>query len=278
MLSYRHGFHAGNYADVLKHVVLMRTLQYIVRKDKPAFYLETHAGRGMYSLTGATAARTAEYRQGIGQLWQASGIPAGLQDYLDLIAQFNAGPELICYPGSPWIARTIMRPQDRLVLCELHPQDFRELALTFQRCSNVHCYKEDGFAVSQARVPPPERRGVVFIDPSYEVKTDYQTVVEILQKLHRKFAAGTYLLWYPIVRADRTQTMLRQLTASGIRRISVFELHLTADHSQPGMTGTGMVVINPSWTLMDEMQKVLPFLCETLAPGGHWSAREAVGE
>ena len=195
-----------------------------------------------------------------------------------MIARFNTGPELICYPGSPWIAQTLLRPQDRLVLCELHPQDFRELALNFQRCPSVRCCREDGFGVSQASVPPPERRGVVFIDPSYEVKTDYQTVVENLQKLHRKFAAGTYLLWYPIVRADRTQSMLRQLAASGIRRISVFELHLTADHDQPGMTGTGMLAINPPWTLMEEMRKTLPFLCETLAPGGHWDARELVGE
>ena len=156
MLSYRHGFHAGNYADVLKHWVLMRTLQYIVRKDKPAFYLETHAGRGMYSLIGATAAKTDEYRQGIGRLWQATGVPAELQDYLNLIARFNTG--LICYPGSPWIAQTLLRPQDRLVLCELHPQDFRELALNFQRCPSVRCCREDGFGVSQASVPPPERR------------------------------------------------------------------------------------------------------------------------
>lgn len=278
MLSYRHGFHAGNYADVLKHLVLMRTLQYVAQKNRPALYLETHAGRGMYSLTGATAAKTAEFREGIGRLWQAGGIPARLQGYLDIIAQFNPGQELICYPGSPWIARTIMRPQDRLVLCELHPQDFRELALTFQRCPTARCYQEDGFVMSLASVPPPERRGVVFIDPSYEVKTDYQKVVDTLQKMYRKFASGTYLLWYPIVRADRTQTMLRQLTASGIRRISVFELHQTADHDQPGMTGTGMLVINPPWTLMGELQETLPFLQKTLAPNGHWSARTLVGE
>lgn len=278
MLSYRHGFHAGNYADVLKHWVLMRTLQYIGQKDKPAFYLETHAGRGMYSLTGATAAKTAEFRQGIGRLWQATGVPHGLQGYLDLIAQFNPGRELVCYPGSPWIARTIMRRQDRLMLCELHPQDFRELELTFQRSANVRCHREDGFVMSLASVPPSERRGVIFIDPSYEVKTDYQKVVDTLQKLHRKFASGTYLLWYPIVREDRTQAMLRQLCASGIRRVSVFELHQSADHSQPGMTGTGMLVINPPWTLMGEMQETLPFLCETLAPDGHWSARELTGE
>lgn len=276
MLSYRHGFHAGNFADVLKHSVLSRVLVYLRQKDKPLLYLDTHAGRGVYSLTTREALKTGEFQQGIGRIWQRQA-PEELEPYLDVIRVLNPDGTLQRYPGSPWLAHSLLRPTDRILLCELHPQDYQALSRVFRAEKRVYCVDEDGFARALAAVPPIERRGVVLIDPSYEIKTDYQRVIRELGLMYRRFATGVYLLWYPVISRSRIDQLRRQLVSSGIRRVCAFEINMV-DDEQEGMTGTGMIVINPPWPLLEEMRRLLPFLTDALGASGQWSAEELVGD
>lgn len=276
MLSYRHGFHAGNFADVLKHTVLCRVLSYLRQKDKPLLYLDTHAGRGLYSLTTQEALKTGEFQQGIGRVWQQQW-PEAMQPYIEVMTTLNPDGSLQRYPGSPWLAHALLRSSDRLHLCELHPQDFPALTRVFRGERRIYCFQEDGFEHALATVPPIERRGVILIDPSYEIKTDYQRVVRELVLLHRKFATGVYLLWYPVVSRSRIDQMRRQLTGTGIRRICAFEISLAEDE-QEGMTGSGMIVINPPWPLMEEMRELLPFLAGAWGTHCRWSAEQLVGD
>lgn len=278
MLSYRHAFHAGNYADVLKHALLTRVLLYMTQKSKPLYYFDTHAGRGLYDLTSFEAGKTGEFHRGIGLL-QRQESPPELWPYLDCVESVNQDSnQRVIYPGSPWIAQQFLRSSDRLHLCELHPQDFTPLNGYFSSNRQAKCFREDGFAKALASLPPPEKRGVVMVDPSYEVKSDYSQVVEFLGKAHRKFAMGVFILWYPIADPVRTERMKQQLLDSGIRRISQFELQLTRDHQQFGMTGTGLLVINPPWTLMAEMRTILAHLAQCFKAEGPWLAEELVGE
>lgn len=276
MLSYRHGFHAGNFADVLKHSVLSRVLVYLRQKDKPLLYLDTHAGRGVYSLTTREALKTGEFQQGIGRIWQRQA-PEELEPYLDVIRVLNPDGTLQRYPGSPWLAHSLLRPTDRILLCELHPQDYQALSRVFRAEKRVYCVDEDGFARALAAVPPIERRGVVLIDPSYEIKTDYQRVIREIGLMYRRFATGVYLLWYPVISRSRIDQLRRQLVSSGIRRVCAFEINMV-DDEQEGMTGTGMIVINPPWPLLEEMRRLLPFLTDALGASGQWSAEELVGD
>lgn len=277
MLSYRHAFHAGNYADVLKHCTLVQILRYLVQKDKPLCYLDTHAGAGFYDLTAALADKTAEYKSGIGAVWERQDLPPALADYRDCV-RAATGARLVAYPGSPWFAQYLLRPLDRIILCELHPADRVQLERTFQSAANVWCYAEDGWNKSLALVPPAERRGLVLVDPSYELKEEYVRVVEHLQKLHRKFATGVYAIWYPIADPERTALLLRRLRASGVPRVLRLELGVTRGHQQPGMTGTGMLVVNPPWSLADSMAPVLRYLALRLGGDAYSEVEELAGE
>lgn len=277
MLSYRHAFHAGNYADVLKHSTLVQILRYLVQKDKPLCYLDTHAGAGFYSLQAAEAEKTAEYRQGIGVLWQRRDLPPALADYRDCV-RAACGDHLVAYPGSPWFAHYLLRPSDRIILCELHPKDRVALERSFRKTANVRVYEEDGWQKSLALIPPPERRGLVLIDPSYEIKTEYAQVVEHLKQLHRKFATGVYAIWYPIADPQRTDLLLRRLRSSGIPRILRLEVGLTRDHRAAGMTGSGMLVINPPWQLAEQMAPVADTLARILGGDAYGEVEVLAGE
>lgn len=278
MLSYRHAFHAGNYADLVKHCCLVGMLRHLTQKAAPLLYLDTHAGAGLYRLDSDQALKTGEAAAAIGQLWQRQDLPPLLADYRQLIQSMNPADQLLHYPGSPRLAAQCLRPQDALALCELHPTDFPLLMQTFAGDKRVRCYGEDGYARSLALLPPPARRGLVLMDPSYEVKSEYEQVIMHLQQLYKRFATGGYGIWYPVVDAARTETMIRKLVASGIRRIHRYELGLTHDHQQPGMTASGMLVINPPWTLRDQMSQCLQWLVAELYPTGYWRADELVGE
>ncbi|HPE59960.1 MAG: 23S rRNA (adenine(2030)-N(6))-methyltransferase RlmJ [Thiothrix sp.] len=273
MLSYRHSFHAGNPADVLKHLVLQRCLIYLTRKDKPLCYIDTHAGAGAYRLDGPQARKTGEYRQGIGSLWEQQNLPPLLQEYRALIQAFNPEPELLSYPGSPWIAAQLLRPQDRLFLHELHATDAPRLQQLFTTDKRVQVQASDGFQGCLGHLPPIQRRGLVLIDPSYEVKRDYDTVVEVLNKAVRRFATGVYALWYPVVERERIRRLEKKLRNSGIPGIQLFELGLSADGATSGMTASGMVVINPPYTLKAEMESVLPWLARQLGRDGAGHSR-----
>ncbi len=265
MLSYRHAFHAGNFADVLKHLVLIQILDYLVLKEKAICFIDTHAGAGGYALNSGYAQQNLEFENGVGQLWQRHDLPEAVSRYLDVIKAINRSATLQYYPGSPLIIKHLMRPQDRLALFEWHPTELEALVKKFSKDPRIHIYPEDGLNQSIPLLPPIERRGLVLIDPAYEIKTDYQTVVSTLVSMYRRFATGTYALWYPVIERQRNQKLERQLRASGIKNILLFEWALCADHTKPGMTGCGMAVINPPWTLTATLQQTLPWLVNTVS-------------
>lgn len=287
MLSYRHAFHAGNHADVLKHIVWQQILLHLNRKDKPYCVIDTHAGAGMYRLKSAEAEKTGEYAEGVAKLWGLEAPPL-VAEYLQALRAANQESDnLAQYPGSPWFATQALRWQDRAWFCELHPKDFPLLAQTLETADvhrrKVKALRADGFVELLAKLPPQEKRGAVLIDPSYEVKADYQRVVEVLVQAHKRFAGGSYALWYPVVERRRIQQLERALADSGIANIHQFELAMRADAANAaageGMTASGMIVINPPWTLPVQMQETLPWLAKTLAgPQGRWRAEVLVPE
>ena len=264
MLSYRHGFHAGNSADVLKHWVIERILNYLMQKPKPLFYCDTHAGAGCYALNSDMANKTAEYQQGIAKILPLNNVPAVLGDYLNLVKQCSLVAGSPAYPGSPWVASYLLRPVDRLAFCELHPQDYPQLQQTFKSDKRVNVFNEDGFKKSLALLPPKENRGLVVIDPSYEIKTDYETVVQHIVALHKRFATGIYALWYPVVNAERIQTLEARFVRAGLKNTQLFELQTQAvEHG--GMYASGMIVVNAPWTLKGDIEQGLPWLSRQLA-------------
>lgn len=269
MLSYLHSFHAGNFADVLKHTVLVHTLQYLTQKPKPVFYLDTHSGPGGFELDASEAQKNREFENGIGRLWQETDLPDIVADYVENVRQFeqacsNTSTTLRHYPGSPWFASHLLREHDRLSLCELHPREQQTLQANFKQDRRIKVFNQDGFQTAIGAMPPKERRGLVLIDPPYEVKTDYDRVVEVLKACHQRFATGTYAIWYPVVQRQQIEKMLNAIQNSGIRNIQVFELGLEADTDQRGMTSSGMILVNPPWTLMEQMQSALPYLAKKL--------------
>lgn len=282
MLSYRHAYHAGNFADVLKHAVLQYTLRYLTEKDKPITYIDTHSGAGGYRLDSDVAAKTAEYKEGVNKLWHVEQLPPILADYMALIKEFNyasQGKTLSHYPGSPWFAQHLLRTNDRLLLSELHSTDFNLLNKHFRQDARIKLFDSDGYVTLNASLPPLHKRALVLIDPSYEEKKEYQWVIDHLLHAHKKFATGTYALWYPVVDRRNNDRLEKALRRSGIPKIQLFELGMQADNDEYGMTASGMIVINPPWQLMTEMQTALPFLVEHLSHNqGHFRAEVLCGE
>ena len=268
MLSYRHSFHAGNFADVLKHTVATSIINYMLKKDKPLCYLDTHSGCGAYSLQSSEALKTNEFNNGIVPLWGHTDLPAPVAAYLEQVVEFNAQSKLEFYPGSPSIALQMLRDRDRLFLFELHPNEFTNMRENFSGNRQIKMANSDGLKGLIANMPPKERRGFVLIDPSYEIKSEYLEVVDTLIQAHKRFATGTYALWYPVVNRHTIDQMERDLINSGIKNMQLFELGISADSSEKGMTSSGMIVINPPWNLQKEMQDSLPFLAETLGQNG----------
>jgi 23S rRNA (adenine2030-N6)-methyltransferase len=277
MLSYRHSYHAGNFADVVKHLVLAETLAHLVKKDKPFDFVDTHAGAGLFDLHFGHAEKLKEYRDGIGKLWD--GNYPELADYFGAIRACNRPGCLDYYPGSPLIARHFMRAQDRAWLFELHPADVKRLEKNVRENRRMRVACQDGHQGLLAVVPPASRRGLILIDPSYEVKSEYEQVVETIGKAYLKFSTGIFALWYPVVEREKVRELESRFVAKGIRDIQQFELAIKTDSDDRGMTGAGMIVINPPWGLAEKMSRVLPdlvhamgvddgagYLCETLVP------------
>lgn len=266
MLSYRHAFHAGNHADVLKHLVLVQLIRYLAQKDKPFWVIDTHAGAGAYALDSGYAVKLAEYKEGIGRLWARNDLPAALADYVELVRKLNPDRRLQSYPGSPFFAWWTLREQDRLRLFELHSKDARLLQEQFQGAEKqVIVEPTDGFAGLKALLPPPPRRALVLIDPSYEDKQDYERVFHALKESLARFPGGTYALWYPqLTRLDAHELprRLQHLPAKSW-------LHVALRVSTPakdgfGMHGSGMFILNPPWTLHATLAEVMPYLVEVL--------------
>lgn len=279
LLSYRHSFHAGNHADVLKHIVQSLILDALKQKDKPFVYHDTHSGVGRYDLTHEWSEKTGEYKQGIARLWQSEAIPAELSSYIQAIRVLNDDDTLRYYPGSPRVARAQIRPQDRMVLTELHPSDHPLLEQEFHRDRQVKIFKEDGFQRLKASLPPQERRGLVLIDPPYELAREYRDVVTAIAQSHKRWATGIYAIWYPVVNRADIDDMLEGLEGLGIRRILQIELGVSPDTDERGMTASGMIVINPPWKLESQMQQILPYLKQVIAPAtGHYKVEWVVPE
>jgi len=278
LLSYRHAFHAGHYADVIKHIVLVDVLEYIVQKDKPFDYIDTHAGAGLYNLQAAQAQKTGEYENGIGRLTIADW--PELKTYLDIVARYNPNNTLHVYPGSPKIAQIFLREQDRAWLFEMHRNDFEALSILFAAQRNVNVRYEDGFQGLIGLLPPKSKRALVLIDPPYEVKDDYERVVDTLTQAHRRFATGIYAIWYPVVERRRINQLEASLVDSGIRRIQLFELGQRSLSQSSRMHAAGMILVNAPWPLFARMKSLLPRLAQAMTISGkpHYRCEELVGE
>jgi 23S rRNA (adenine2030-N6)-methyltransferase len=269
MLSYRHAFHAGNHADVLKHVVLTEVLRYLLGKAKPLWYIDTHAGLGQYTLNPRPPAGQAEWLDGIARLWQSEDLPDALQPYLERVRALNPDGRLRQYPGSPRLAVDMLRPGDRAWLFELLGKDFQVLQAHFHGNRQVRCEEADGFDALKGLLPPGPRRGLVFIDPSYELKTDYQRLVRSLQDALQRFGTGCYVVWYPVVQRDEALALPARLQALPASSWLRAELRVKSPPVEGyGLYGSGMFVINPPWTLPTTLRELLPWLAGRLALDG----------
>jgi 23S rRNA (adenine2030-N6)-methyltransferase len=297
-MNYRHAFHAGNFADVVKHAVLTRILVHLLGKPAAFRVIDTHAGAGVYDLAGDEAGRSKEWRAGIGRLLAApiaQSVQALLKPYLDVVASLNSTssaprvpahaailgddsgeneqlasaspgsePALTTYPGSPALARAFLRPQDRLIACELEPKAHALLAHNLARDRRIKTVAIDGWMALNAYVPPSERRGIVVVDPPFEEAQDFTRLAHGLETAYRKWASGIYLLWYPIKGRQEPDALARRLKRSSIARILRAELAVAATPAQGPLGGCGLIVVNPPWTLENELAAILPELVEAL--------------
>jgi 23S rRNA (adenine2030-N6)-methyltransferase len=268
-MNYRHAFHAGGFVDVMKHITLSRLIEYL--KLKPAAFrvIDTHAGIGRYSLTGEEARRSPEWMDGIGKLLKAK-LPADaaalIQPYLDVVAGENRNGTLARYPGSPLVARKLFRPQDRLSALELHPADYRKLRDLFEGDIQARVTELDGWLALNAYLPPKERRGLVLVDPPFEEAGEWHRLVEGLGKGHRKWSSGIFMLWYPLKEPREVNAFIGDLKATGIARILRAEL-LVGPPVAGSLYGSGLIVVNPPFTLEAELRLILPALNRALAGG-----------
>lgn len=255
MLSYQHAYHAGNFADVVKHITLSLICDYVIKKDKPLFYLETHAGRGKYDLRLPIANKTAEFESGVLPLWQSRNkLPDVFQPWLNVLEKYN-DETLKIYPGSPLFALNGLREEDRFHFCELHPKEFEHLRQIAQAHRKLRYFFEDGIAHMNATVPPPEKRGIIFIDPSFELKEEYQTIPQQIQTAYKKFSTGIYCLWYPILKNKAHTAMLDKLNPKFYPEQLNVEFMLS-DQSKGGMIGCGMLILNPPYVLEKQMAAI----------------------
>lgn len=279
MLSYQHEYHAGNHADVLKHAVLALAIRALQGKPGPIRVLDAHAGSGSYDLKSREARRHAEHKEGIVRLLAAPSPPPSLGDYLQVVAALNTGTTLRRYPGSPRLARDLLRSGDQLELLELHPRAASVLQREFGGDRQVHIHRRDCFEGLPVLLPPPERRGLVLIDPSYEVKEEFARVVDLLQACYQRWPTGVYLLWYPVLRDRQAERFVPRVAASGIRKIYRVELSVQPPEFN-GLRGSGVLIVNLPYGLEQQLEKLLPWLGKTLALGGeglalaHWLVPE----
>lgn len=275
-MNYRHIFHAGNFADVLKHAVLARLIVYMQQKDKAFRLLDTHAGIGLYDLSSVEAQKTGEWRDGIGRLLEAElSAPAAsfLAPYLGAVRELNPDGGLTYYPGSPKLARMLLRPWDRLSAMELHPDDARALARLFEGDYQVRVTELDGWLSLGAHLPPKEKRGIVLVDPPFEIENEFERLVDGLQRAYRRFATGTYCLWYPIKKGVPAASFHEALKALEIPKMLCVEMTVKSDREATGLTGSGLIIVNPPYTLKEELHAALPDMRRILAQDRYASHR-----
>ncbi|HWV21320.1 MAG TPA: 23S rRNA (adenine(2030)-N(6))-methyltransferase RlmJ [Devosia sp.] len=282
-MNYRHVFHAGNFADVVKHTILTRILAYLMRKDAPFRIIDTHAGVGLYDLKGDKAEKTGEWVDGIGRLIDRD-LPAPAKDllapYLDAVRAQNPDGALRFYPGSPLITRNMLRQQDRLMALELHPVDAEALRENFAGDFQVRVTHLDGWQALGTHLPPKEKRGLVLIDPPFEERNEFERMAQNLIKAHKRWPTGLYALWYPIKDGADVDKFVALLQASGIPKILRLELTIRQPSIPPRLHGTGMIVINPPFVLEEEMGVLMPVLADLLSDEGRgrWMIDWVAGE
>jgi 23S rRNA (adenine2030-N6)-methyltransferase len=269
-MNYRHAFHAGNFADVVKHAILVRILVHLCAKPAPFRVIDTHAGSGLYDLAGSEASRSGEWHDGIARLFAAPAARRAkklLAPYLEAVAALNRADELTAYPGSPMLVRAFLRGRDRLIACELEPSAAAALArnLKGDRCCKAIAI--DGWTALNAYVPPKERRGLVLIDPPFEDAVDFPRLGDALESAHRKWASGIYLLWYPLKERQPADVLAHRLRRSGIGKILRAELSLPVPRNPEHLSACGLIMVNPPWMLEGELQLLLPELVAALAQG-----------
>ncbi len=265
MLAYRHAFHAGNHADVLKHIILCLLIRYMNQKDKPYRLVDSHAGAGGYSLEGDYAQKKGEFEQGIGRLWRRDDLPEAVADYLALVRSFNPEGQLEQYPGSPAFARMLLRPTDQFRAFELHPTDHRILAAFLDGAKRAEVTMGDGFEGLKSQLPPSTRRALVVMDPSYEGHGDYSKVVRAMRDAVLRFADGVYMVWYPQVQKIEAAQLPKRLESLAPKGWLHARLTVQRPDSQGfGLAGSGVFILNPPYTLHDELLTVLPYLTEVL--------------
>lgn len=248
---------------MLKHIVLVEIFDYLIKKDKSFDYIDTHAGAGLFNLNSSHATKLEEHIQGIDKIHRKDW--PELSKYFEVIDACNNFPSATLYPGSPLIAKYFLRAQDKAWLYELHPRDFQLLEANIAHDRRVRIYDQDGFSGLLALLPPVSRRGLILIDPSYEVKVDYERVYEITSKAYKKFSTGIYVVWYPVVSRDKIDRLEKKFIKSGINNIQRFEVGIDQDSDTRGMTSSGMFVINPPWRLFGKMATILPRLSKSLS-------------
>lgn len=271
MLAYRHLFHAGNFADVFKHALLVRLLLALGRKDKPFCYLDTHAGLGRYDLSHPWAQKLAEWREGIGRLWGRRDIPGALAPYLEAVRAENPDGGLRFYPGSPRIARRLLRPGDRMLLTELNEKDFSGLEALFTGDGQVKARRLDGYRGLKAFLPPQERRGLVLVDSSFDRAHEFDRLTEALALAYKRWATGRFAFWYPLMEPPVVRKFEQEVIATGIRKILKLELSVLPENWSGSLRGCGMLVVNPPWGFGEEAAPMLAWLWQTLSPRGQGS-------
>jgi 23S rRNA (adenine2030-N6)-methyltransferase len=266
-MNYRHHYHAGNFADVMKHILLIGLLQGMRRKDAPFCYIDTHAGCGWYNLAAAPAQKTGEYKQGLRRLQPHKNNPEWVKmwfEQLEILRKEQNGKGY--YGGSPWFALQMMRPQDRMALMEFHPVDAEKLRENMGRYPQVAVHHRDAYEGITALIPPKEKRGLVFIDPPYEEeRQDFPQLVDLLVKAYGKWPTGVYVLWYPIKDRAMIERFHKKMFKTGIRKQLACELCVMPDDTSLGLNGTGMLIINPPWQFAEEADRVLQWMLPQLA-------------
>lgn len=288
-MNYRHAYHAGNHADVLKHIVMLRSFAHLKKKDKPFLFLDAHAGIGLYALWGDEALKTLEWQDGVGRFYDPAGKPVLLAPESEMllepwrraIAAVNApGQPLSHYPGSPGFALASLRAEDRVLLNELHPQDHEKLAEFGIRDKRVRTSAGDAAIAVKSHLPPPERRGFILIDPPYEKDDEAERAVQMLRDGHRRFATGAFALWYPVTGDGLSDKIAAKAQALGIAKMLKAELLVRAAHPEGGLAGSGLILVNPPWPLADELEILGPALCERLhqTEAARWSLAWLTGQ
>lgn len=273
-MNYRHAYHAGNFADVMKHAALVLALEHLKRKEKPFFVLDTHAGTGMTDLTGVEAQKTGEFRDGIARILGNAAPHEALAPYLAALKALGCEGETPArYPGSPLIARHLAREGDRLSFCELHPEDAAALRALFRRDGRVKVHECDGYGALKAMLPPRERRGLVLIDPPYEGRDEFERVEAALREAVRRFAGGTYMIWYPVKDPSVSGAFLDRLERDGPAKTLMAELHIRGSEDPSRLSGSGLVIVNPPWTFPETLTSLFAWLATVLAQGPGARAR-----